>query len=102
MDGYERLSNAIIEQAAKDYIRWRKDLYHFSKGKQYHKHGSSTTTAERIEKLNIEVEKIRKFFRGQWFVELNSMDGEYILNRLDDEFEKWVREQNLKREALGP
>ena len=69
MDGYEKLANAIIEQAAKDYRfasrKLRKDPYH----------PTSLGTVREVE----------KFFQSEWFKTLTTADGETILNMLKEE-----------------
>ena len=100
MEGYESLRFAIVERAANDYVHWRKDLYYFSKGAIYKRCSDSTTTSERVEQLIGEINKLVDFFTSQWFYELCSMDGQYILNRLDDEFEEWTK-LNLRKQKIG-
>ena len=70
MMNYEILANAIVEQAAKDY-RWAR-------------------TALGKEPLNIKAMAMRRdterFFRSAWFGELTSLDGEWLLEKLEGEF----------------
>ena len=67
---YEILANAIVEQAVKDY-RWARMVL----GK---------------EPLNIKAMAMRRdterFFRSAWFGELTSLDGEWLLEKLEGEF----------------
>ena len=64
-DVYEKLAVAIIEQAAKDYIKaYRALLRH------------PTRENKR------ETERIEQFFRSQWFSCLSELDGDYFINRI--------------------
>ena len=67
---YEILANAIVEQAAKDY-RWAR-------------------TALGKDPQNIKVAAMRseteRFFRSAWFGQLTSLDGEWLLEKLEGEF----------------
>ena len=73
MDGYERLANAIIIQAAKDYRAARKKLRRtrLSKEARY--------------KAEAEVQSVERFFRSDWFSCLSELDGEFILRKLQEE-----------------
>lgn len=68
----ERLSNAIIVQAAEDYRRMRKILD--------------------LDPCNKEAKKERKnietFFRSETFAALTSLNPEQLINRLNEEGEK--------------
>ena len=67
---YEILANAIVEQAAKDY-RWARAAL----GK---------------DPQNIKAVAMRRetesFFRSAWFGQLTSLDGEWLLEKLEGEF----------------
>ena len=69
MDPYEKLANAIVIQAAKDY-----------------------RTAERKLKRNprnqlakAEADSIERFFRSDWYKCLTEVDGEMVLRKLREE-----------------
>ena len=69
MDPYEKLANAIVIQAAKDY-----------------------RTAERKLKRNprnqlakAEADSIERFFRSDWYNCLTEVDGEMVLRKLREE-----------------
>ena len=69
MDSYEKLANAIVIQAAKDY-----------------------RTAERKLKRNprnqlakAEADSIERFFRSDWYKCLTEVDGEMVLRKLREE-----------------
>ncbi len=71
MDGYERLANAIVLQAAKDY---RSALQTVRKN-------PVNGTAK------LEVQECERFFRSKWYSVLTSVDGEYLMKRLREEVE---------------
>ena len=70
MMNYEILANAIVEQAAKDY-RWARTAL----GKDAE---NVAATAMRSE--------TERFFRSAWFGQLTSIDGEWLLEKLEGEF----------------
>ena len=69
MDGYERLANAIIIQAAKDYRVALRRLRC--------KPGNKDAQNEK--------ESIERFFRSDWFRTLTEVDGEMLIRRLQEE-----------------
>ena len=71
-DPYERLANAIILQAVTDYRSVLKKIRRNPKNKD------SVDEALRIE----------RFFRSDWYSQLNSVDGEYLIRRLRDEVKR--------------
>lgn len=71
-DSYEKLANAIIVQASKDYMtNLRKK-----------KRNPRSASAEH------DIRECERFFRSDWYQVLTSVDGEYLMNR-------------LRKEALG-
>ena len=68
-DPYERLANAIILQAVADYRVALKKI-------KAHPHNK--------EAIN-EALEIERFFRGGWYSQLTSVDGEYLIRRLQGE-----------------
>lgn len=71
-DPYEKLANAIIIQASKDYMtNLRKK-----------KRNPGSASAEH------DIKECERFFRSDWYQVLTSVDGEYLMDR-------------LRREALG-
>lgn len=69
MNNYERLSNAIVLQAVKDYREAKKKL---AKGRK-------NCEATRMK------EECKRFFRSEWFKCLTEIAGEFLIKRLDDE-----------------
>ena len=71
-DPYEKLANAIIIQASKDYMtNLRKK-----------KRNPGSASAEH------DIKECERFFRSDWYQVLTSVDVEYLMDR-------------LRREALG-
>ena len=65
-DPYERLANAIIVQASKDYItNLRKK-----------KRNPGSASAEH------DIKECERFFRSGWYQVLTSVDGEYLMDKL--------------------
>ena len=69
MGGYEKLANAIIIQAAKDY---RVALRRLRR-----KPGNKEARSEK--------ESIERFFRSDWFRALTEVDGEMLIRKLNEE-----------------
>ena len=69
MNGYQALSNAIIEQAAKDY----RDAIH--RLKRYLDSKAAMETALEVE----------RFFHSDWYATLTDIDPDYLINRLRKE-----------------
>mgnify|MGYP000895957032 CR=1 FL=1 len=70
MMDYEAIKNAIIEQAVKDY-RWARTAL--------------AKDAENVAAAAMRSETER-FFRSAWFGQLTSIDGEWLLEKLEGEF----------------
>ena len=73
IDGYTLLANAIVAQAAKDYKDTLLLLYKNPNDK----------------KAQAERRKLEKFFRSSWFDILTQLDGEVLLQKL----QQTVREE---------
>lgn len=66
---YENLANAIVLQAVKDYRAALKQL-----GKNPDNKDAGSDARE-----------IERFFRSQWYSELTSVDGEFLICKLREE-----------------
>ena len=69
-DPYERLANAIILQAVSDYRTALKKI-------KAHLRNKLPAINEALE--------IERFFRAGWYSQLTSVDGEYLIRRLQEE-----------------
>ena len=65
-DAYERLANAIIIQAARDYKRTLKRLKKNPKNKE----------------VMDEAMKLEDFFHSEWYEFLTSLDGDLLIKKL--------------------
>lgn len=71
-DPYENLANSIVLLAAKDYRDALKKLKKWP----------------RNESAKIMKDEVERFFRSAWYRELTSMDGEYLISKLQAEVEE--------------
>ena len=69
MTPYQRLANAIVEQAAKDYRSALKDLARDSDNAY----------------IQDEVKSLERFFRSHWYGILTNVDGDYLIDKLREE-----------------
>ena len=68
-ENYQNLANAIVKQAAKDWLRAMKRL----KKKPGNKAAQETR------------DECERFFRSGWFEQLTGADGEFLLRKLKEE-----------------
>lgn len=71
-DGYINLANAIIEQAAKDYIKALKVVEKKPKDVD----------------ANITKSEVESFFKSDWFQMLTNLDGKKFISALQTEYKK--------------
>ena len=69
MDPYEKLANAIVIQAAKDYRAAARKL----------KRNPRNHLAQ------AEIDSIERFFRSDWYKCLTEIDGEMLIRKLKEE-----------------
>ncbi len=69
MNGYERLANAIVVQAVKDYRSSRRKL----------KKHPYDANAKRM------ASECERFFKSWWFMELTKVDGKMVFSKLREE-----------------
>ena len=84
-DPYERLANAIILQAVIDYRVALKKIKANPRNK---------------EAIN-EALQIEKFFRSGWYSVLTSVDGEYLIKRLQEEVRQSESIRGRKINPIG-
>lgn len=71
-DPYKNLANSIILLAVKDYRAALKKL------KKWSRNESAKTMKDEVE----------RFFRSAWYRELTSVDGEYLISKLQAEVDE--------------
>ena len=71
-DPYENLANSIVLLAVKDYRDALKKLKKWP----------------RNESVKIIKDEVERFFRSAWYRELTSVDGEYLISKLQAEVEE--------------
>lgn len=84
-DPYERLANAIILQAVTDYRVALKKIKANPRNK---------------DAIN-EALQIEKFFRSGWYSVLTSVDGEYLIKRLQEEIRQSESIRGRKHKPIG-
>ena len=84
-DPYERLANAIILQAVADHRGALKKIKAHPKDR----------------KAIDEALEIERFFRSDWYSQLTSVDGEYLIKRLQEEIRQssTIRGRNYKTKS---
>ena len=90
-DGYVNLANAIVEQAAKDYLNYKKRLYILGDDDD-----PNEIRGEVIRYRN-KLNDVRKFFKSKWYKTLTDLNVEMLVRQLDEEFEEWKIEHELKQ-----
>jgi hypothetical protein len=68
-DTYEKLANAIVLQAVKDYRNALKKL------KKHPRNGTTLYTKQEVE----------QFFRSGWYASLTTVDPEILIQKLNEE-----------------
>lgn len=77
ISGYDVLAEAIVVQAAKDYMHWLKVL-------------KRTRFASVRAEAKMQIRELERFFYGGYYELLTDVPGEYIIIRLKKEVEKWL------------
>ena len=83
-DPYERLANAIVLQAVSDYRSALKKIKAHPKNRE--------AISEALE--------IEKFFRSGWYSILTDVDGEYLIQRLQDEIRQSESIRGKKNKSI--
>ena len=76
----EDLANAVIVQAANDYLESKKQIYQYGE------------TFNSRSQLNDAV----KFFKSDWYEMMTSVSSRKIMRTLDKQFEEWRKEYDAK------
>lgn len=73
MEPYRNLANAIIMSAVDEYRKKLEKLKYLLKTPEFN--------GFRIKEINLQIDKLEKFFRSEWFSELTNISGEDIINK---------------------
>lgn len=90
------LAEAIVEQAAYDYLLIKKDLYKIDCNAFERKVKNIELTKR---KMRLELQDIIRFFESDWYQGLTSLGHERLISKLDKRFEEWKQEFNKLRET---
>ena len=82
MESYERLVNAIIVQAVKDYRKAIRFLKHHPHTPDLDNDPQQNALRDKVIKNENERDAIAHFFRSGWFAMLSNLDGELLLKKL--------------------
>lgn len=84
VDGYIKLSGAIIRAALDDYARYYRNLKRELKRKPQSPM-DSVKRQNNIKNYTMNIEAIKWFFRSDWFAILScGVDGKYLLKELKE------------------
>lgn len=90
-DGYVNLANAIVEQAAKDYLMYKKRLYILGDD------DDPNEIRGEVIRYRSKLNDVRKFFKSKWYKTLTDLNVEMLVRQLDEEFEEWKTEHEMKQ-----
>lgn len=90
-DGYVNLANAIVEQAAVDYLKYKKRLYVLGD------YDDPNEFRGEIIKYRRKLKEVERFFKSKWYSTLTDLNAEVLVRQLDEEFEEWKTEHKLKQ-----
>lgn len=90
-DGYVNLANAIVEKAAEDYLKYKKQLYLM--GYDGDPYDERKGVMETLDKLK----DVKRFFKSKWYMTLTNLNSDVLVRKLNQEFEEWKLEHELKK-----
>lgn len=93
-DGYTMLGEAIVKQAADDYLRVKKTLYKIENG--LYSNLNKDKLNKRMNNLNKELQDCIEFFNGEYYKQLTPLDSSVLLRKLDDAFEEYKTSKEFK------
>lgn len=90
-DGYVNLANAIVQRAAEDYLKYKKRLYLMGdNGDPYDERKGVLDTRGKLT-------DVERFFKSKWYMTLTNLNSDVLVRKLDQEFEEWKLEHELKK-----
>ena len=90
-DGYVNLANAIVQRAAEDYLKYKKRLYLMDDD------GDPYDERKGVKETRDKLEDVKRFFKSKWYMTLTNLNSDVLVRKLDQEFEEWKKEHNLKQ-----
>ena len=97
LERYEQwtdLANAIVAQAAKDYMEYKQKLHKIKLGLRKYKDDVEKNHA--VNQYKGRLGDIVRFFKSKRYKEFTSVDPQVILNGLNREFEIWKDKYEAK------
>lgn len=94
-DNYAELMNAIVKQAADDYISTKKSLYKINNG--FHTYIDVEKKNDRIDVLETRLKEVMAFFNSKWYKALCKIDSEWLIQKLDEKVEEWKTSEEFKK-----
>lgn len=88
--GLDNLRLAIVQQAADDYLEHKKYLYRL-------RNSTSDYSALVKRSLSGKIGALIKWFHGDYYKSLCSIDGDYMIEQLNKKFEDWVNSPDSKK-----
>lgn len=84
---YENLANAIVEKAAEDYLEGKKHLWSLQYGPKRSRAYKNKSAL--IVKWTGIKDSAESFLRSERLAIFTDIKGEYLISKLDEEFDKW-------------
>lgn len=94
-ENYVELMNAIVQQAADDYVSAKKNLYKINNG--LHTYTDVDEKNERIDILESRVKEVTRFFKSNWYKALCKIDGKWLMQKLDEKVEEWKTSEEFEK-----
>ena len=95
---YETITNAIVKQAAEDYMRYKKRRYKLDT--YIYKYKGERILGERRIKLMQECDRmiadVLNFFKSDWYSMICNVDSKYLLDKLNAVYEEELVDDILK------
>lgn len=97
-ENYEAVTNAIVKQAAEDYMHYKKRRYKLDT--YIYKHKGERILGERRLKLMHECDRmiadVLNFFKSDWYTMICNVDSKYLLGKLNAVYEEELADVILK------
>ena len=95
---FENVTNAIVEQAAADYMRYKKRKYKLNT--YIYKYRGERILGERrikfIHECDRRIAEVLNFFNSEWYSAICNIDKKYLLDRLNAVYDEELVELIIK------